>query len=126
MDDTVGVMILILFLSMLSLKKTVTGKEYLILVLTIIIGRAAIAQSVSIATGYGLDDQGVGVRVPAGGRIFSSSCRPDRLWGSLSLLWVARVKRPGHEADHSPPTSAEVKKTWVCTSTPHTSSWCSA
>jgi hypothetical protein len=28
------------------------------------------------------------------------------------------VKRPGREADHSPPTSAEVKKTWVYTSTP--------
>jgi hypothetical protein len=28
------------------------------------------------------------------------------------------VKRPGPEADHSPPTSAEVKKTWVYTSTP--------
>jgi hypothetical protein len=28
------------------------------------------------------------------------------------------VKRQGHEADHSPPTSAEVKKTWTYTSTP--------
>jgi hypothetical protein len=28
------------------------------------------------------------------------------------------VKRPGGEADHSPPTSAEVKKMWVYTSTP--------
>jgi hypothetical protein len=28
------------------------------------------------------------------------------------------VKRPGREADNSPPTSAQVKKTWVCTSTP--------
>jgi hypothetical protein len=27
------------------------------------------------------------------------------------------VKPPGREADHSPPTSAEVKKTWVYTST---------
>jgi hypothetical protein len=24
----------------------------------------------------------------------------------------------GHEADHSPPTSAEVKKIWIYTSTP--------
>jgi hypothetical protein len=29
-----------------------------------------------------------------------------------------KVKRQGHEADHSSPTSAEVKKTWICTSTP--------
>jgi hypothetical protein len=28
------------------------------------------------------------------------------------------VKRSGREADHSPLTSAEVKKTWVYTSTP--------
>jgi hypothetical protein len=28
------------------------------------------------------------------------------------------VKRPGREADHSTPASAEVKKTWIYTSTP--------
>jgi hypothetical protein len=28
------------------------------------------------------------------------------------------VMRPGHEADHSPSTSAEVKNTWIYTSTP--------
>jgi hypothetical protein len=28
------------------------------------------------------------------------------------------VMRPGREADHSPPTSAEVKKMWIYTSTP--------
>jgi hypothetical protein len=28
------------------------------------------------------------------------------------------VNLPGREADHSPPTSAEVKKTWIYTSTP--------
>jgi hypothetical protein len=28
------------------------------------------------------------------------------------------VKRLGREADHPPPTSAEVKKAWVYTSTP--------
>jgi hypothetical protein len=28
------------------------------------------------------------------------------------------VKRPGSEADHSPPASAEVKKIWIYTSTP--------
>jgi hypothetical protein len=39
-----------------------------------------------IATDYGLNDQGVGVRVPVGARIFTSPCRPDRLWGPLSLL----------------------------------------
>jgi hypothetical protein len=28
------------------------------------------------------------------------------------------VKLLGHEADHSPPNSAEVKKIWIYTSTP--------
>jgi hypothetical protein len=36
---------------------------------------------VGIATGYGLDDRGVGVR-----GIFSSPSRPDRLWGPPILL----------------------------------------
>jgi hypothetical protein len=33
---------------------------------------------------------------------------------------------PGREADHSPPTRAKVKKLWIYTSTPHTSTWRSA
>jgi hypothetical protein len=40
---------------------------------------------VGIATSYGLDDRGVGVRVPVGSRIFSSPNRPDRLWGPPNL-----------------------------------------
>jgi hypothetical protein len=43
--------------------------------------------AVGIATGYGLDDQRVGVRVLVGARIFASPCRPDRLWGPRSLLF---------------------------------------
>jgi hypothetical protein len=43
-------------------------------------------RAVGIATGYGLDDQGVGVQVTVGSRIFSSPRRPDRLWGPSSLL----------------------------------------
>jgi hypothetical protein len=42
--------------------------------------------AVGIATAYGLDDRGVGVRVPVGSRIFSSPRRPDLLWGPPSLL----------------------------------------
>jgi hypothetical protein len=34
--------------------------------------------------------------------------------GALSL----GVKRPGHEADRSPPSSAELKNAWSYTSTP--------
>jgi hypothetical protein len=39
--------------------------------------------SFGIATGYEVDDRGVGVRVPVGSRIFSSS---DRFWGTRNLL----------------------------------------
>jgi hypothetical protein len=42
--------------------------------------------AVGIATVYGLDDRGVGIRVPVGSRIFSTLRRPDRFWGPLSLL----------------------------------------
>jgi hypothetical protein len=75
-----------------------------------------------IATGYGLDDRGVGVRVPVGSIIFSISSRralgstqPPSQWipGALS----PEVKRQGLEPDHSHPTSAEVRKIWFYTST---------
>jgi hypothetical protein len=39
-----------------------------------------------IATGYGMDDRGVGVRVPVGSRIFSSPRRPDLLLGPPNLV----------------------------------------
>jgi len=37
----------------------------------------------------------------------------------VSQLHTPRVKRSGHEADHSPPSSAEVKNAWSYTSSPH-------
>jgi hypothetical protein len=40
---------------------------------------------VGIATGYGLADRRVGVRVPVGSKIFSSPRRPDRLWGPMGI-----------------------------------------
>jgi hypothetical protein len=42
--------------------------------------------AVDIATGYGLNDGGIGVRIRVGSRIFSSPRRPDRLWGSPNFL----------------------------------------
>ena len=59
--------------------------------------------SVSIATGYGLDDPGI---ESGWGEIFRT--RPDRPWGPPSLLyngyWVFRgfKERPGRDADPSP------------------------
>jgi hypothetical protein len=81
--------------------------------------------AVGIATGYGLDDQGVRVRVPRGGKNFhfSLSSRPALGPTQPPIQWVPGplspgVKWPGREANNSAPTSAEVKKTWVYTSTP--------
>jgi hypothetical protein len=80
--------------------------------------------AVGIATGYGLDERGVGVRVSVESEMFTSPHSPDRLWahpvsypmgtGALS----SGVKRQGREADDSAPTSDEAKKTWIYTSTP--------
>jgi hypothetical protein len=77
-----------------------------------------------IATGYGLDDRGIGVRVPVWERFFllhvvqtGSEAHPASYpmgTGGLS----PRVKRPRREVDHSPPTSAEVKITWIHISIP--------
>jgi hypothetical protein len=80
--------------------------------------------AVSITTSYWLDNRGVRVRVPVVSRIFTSPCHSDRLWSPPNLLSNGYQgllprgnKRPGREAGRSPPTNAEVKKTWVYTST---------
>jgi hypothetical protein len=44
-------------------------------------------------------------------------------WEQPPIQWVPGalslgVKRPGREADHSPPASVEVKRMWIYTSTP--------
>jgi hypothetical protein len=67
--------------------------------------------AVDTATSHELDGQR---SIPSRGkRFFSSPQRLERLWDPPSLLYnVYRglgVNRPGHEADHSPPTIAEVK-----------------
>jgi hypothetical protein len=56
-------------------------------------------------------------------KIFSESSRPALRPTQPPIQWVPwalslGIKRPGREADHSPPISAEVKKTWVYISTP--------
>jgi hypothetical protein len=77
--------------------------------------------TVGMATACRLGDRRVGFRVPVGQNIFTFPYRLDLLWGPIQ--WVPGalsrgVKRQGREADHSPVTSAEVKKTWTYTSTP--------
>jgi hypothetical protein len=80
---------------------------------------------VCIATDYWLDDPGVRVLVPVGSRIFSSPCCLTPALGSTqpSIQWVPGalspvVKQPARESDHSPRTSADIKKMWIYTSTP--------
>jgi hypothetical protein len=43
-------------------------------------------RAVGIGTGYGLEDQGFGVRVGVGTKILTSLCPPDRLWGPPNIL----------------------------------------
>jgi len=72
---------------------------------------------IAVTTHYGLDDRGSRVRFPTGAGNFSlphylqngSGAHPASIQcvpGALSL----GVKRPGREADHSCPSSAEVKE----------------
>jgi hypothetical protein len=64
-----------------------------------------------MATGCGLDDREVGVRVPLGSTIFSSPYRPDRFFGPPTYYPMGTAvlspgsKRTGRDADHLPPTS---------------------
>jgi hypothetical protein len=83
---------------------------------------------VGTATSYGLDDREVGVRVPVGSRSFLHVVQTGSGVHTTSYQIGAGalppgVKRPGREAEQSPPTSAEVMKMWIYTSTPHTPSW---
>jgi len=82
-----------------------------------------LSSSVSIATG--LRVAGSGVRIPVAIRkIFASKKVPDPLWGPPSLLFsiyggsFSGLNRSGRPDDHSPSSSAEVKKDWSRTSTP--------
>jgi hypothetical protein len=75
--------------------------------------------SVGIALGYGLDDRGSGVRFPAGAGKFSLHHRVQNGSGAHTASYPVNtrvcfpgVTWPGCEADHSPPSSAEVKE-WV-------------
>jgi hypothetical protein len=79
----------------LSLHTSLISESYAIILLSvyplILISRLMTLpwnrdSAVGIATAYGRDDRGVGVRVPVGSRIFSS-CRPYRLWGPPNLLY---------------------------------------
>jgi hypothetical protein len=82
-------------------------------ILIILIYFGARDNAVGTETDYGLDGWEVGVRVPLGSRIFSSSCRLDLFWGSIQppTHWVPGGSFPG-------------RKTTGAWSWPFTSSYC--
>jgi hypothetical protein len=58
---------------------------------------------------YGLDDRAIGVRSPAGAKIFHlGPTQPPVQWVQ-GVLSPGVKARPGRDADHSPPSSAEVE-----------------
>jgi hypothetical protein len=75
---------------------------------------------VAIETGYGLDDREVGVRVPVFFLLHvvqtDSGFHPTSY--PMGTEGFSRGKRPGREADHSPPANAKIKKMWIYISTP--------
>jgi hypothetical protein len=70
----------------------------------------------SIVSDYGLDDRAIGVRPPAGAKEFSSSlfvqtgsgAHPDSCTMGTGGPFSGGKARPGRDAYHSPPSSAEV------------------
>jgi hypothetical protein len=81
--------------------------------------------AVGTATSYWLDHRGLEVRVPVGVKNFHFSMSFRLALGStqpptqcIPEVLSPGVKRSGREAEHSPQTSAEVKKICVYTSTP--------
>jgi hypothetical protein len=70
----------------------------------------------SIVSDYGLDDRAIGVRSPAGAKNVSSSLCVQTGSGAHQAsctmgtggLFPGGKARPGRDADHSPPSSAEV------------------
>jgi hypothetical protein len=62
--------------------------------------------------GYGLDDRGSRVRFPGGLGIFLFTTASRTVLGPTPSypMGTSGVKRPGREADHSPPSSADVKE----------------
>jgi hypothetical protein len=91
----------------------------------LLINFASRDSAVSIATTYEVDNKKGRNSSPSRVKnfLFSTSSRPDLAFIQLPSQWVSgalspAVKRPGREADHSPPSTAEVKKTRIYASTP--------
>jgi hypothetical protein len=81
---------------------------------TFILSRSRVSSG-SIVSDYGLDGRAIGVRSPAGGKDSSSSlcvqtgsgAHPAFLQMGTGGPFPGGKARPGRDADHSPPSSAE-------------------
>jgi hypothetical protein len=75
------------------------------------------SSSVSIVHGYGMDDRAIEVRFPADAKDFSSNLCVQTGSGAHPASWtmgtvgsfLGAKARPGCDADHSPPSSAECR-----------------
>jgi hypothetical protein len=78
--------------------------------------RGSRVSSVSTVSDYGLEDRAIGLRSPAEAKDFSSSlcdqtgsgAHPASCTMGTGVLSPGVKARPGRDADHSPPSSAEV------------------
>jgi hypothetical protein len=73
--------------------------------------KGSLCSSGSIVSDYGLDDRAIGVRSPAGEKDFSSTLCVQTGSGAhpaSCTMGTGGKERPGRDADHSPPSSAEV------------------
>jgi hypothetical protein len=79
--------------------------------------RGKAGSSVSIVSSYGLDYRAIEVRSPAGAKDFSSilsvqtssEAHPAPCTMGTGGPFPGGKARPGRDADHSPPSSAEVE-----------------
>jgi hypothetical protein len=98
--------------------------------LGILVAERSRKSSVGIAKGYGLDGRG---SIPGKDKSFSLLCNVQIGFGAHPTSYpmgtqgsLPKVKRPRSEADHLPPSNAEVKSSGAIFPLPHISSWHSA
>jgi hypothetical protein len=88
--------------------------------------------AVGIATGYRVNYRGVGVVVPVGSRIFSTSSRPNLGPTQPPVEWVPGALSPGGKAARVVKLTTHFqliprsRKLGSIHPLPHTPSWCSA
>jgi hypothetical protein len=85
----------------------------------------------SIVFDYGLDDRAIGVRSPEGAKYFYSSlcvqtgsgAHPASCTMGTGGPFLGGKARPGRDADHSPPSSAEVENEELYFLSPQAPPW---